>query len=83
VQSLYTFGVLAGCLCVCSFCHAEPLVVEQEISIAAASETGVEHKILSVKQCWILQAWWMLLKIFLTKKNCLRTLFFCVILNSV
>jgi hypothetical protein len=47
-----------------SFCHAEPLVVEQEINIAAASETGVQHKLLSVKQSWISQAWWMQLKNF-------------------
>jgi len=38
-----------------SFRHAEPLVVEQEISIAAALETSVQHKLLSVKQSWILQ----------------------------
>lgn len=42
----------------------EPLVVEQEISIAAASETGVQHKLLSVKQSWKSQVWWMLLKKF-------------------
>ena len=29
-------------------------VVEQEISFAAVSETGVQHKLLSVKQSWIL-----------------------------
>jgi hypothetical protein len=58
------------------FCSAEPLIIEQELSIATTTETDLQHKLLSVQQSWILETWWMLLTVFLTKIKLLKNFVF-------
>jgi len=52
------------------FSSVELLITEHVIRLATILNTNMKYKLISIEESWILLTWWMLLKIFLSRKWC-------------